>query len=397
MFSKYAQALAFIFYSCAPCLLFASENRNPEISQKISPSDNPSIADAKKSNATSSSTQDQTSPYYKEFNPHIDVTPTARGCPQSSGLYLSGSFIYWKSQLEKEDVIEKNTFKSDPITFKIKQKEVNFKYAPGFKLGAGYNFKRDFWDVFFNWTSLRSTKSHIFLDTKLNLVDQFKSIILYMPITVPGEDAFIGGSIDAHWKLDFNVLDFEIGRNCFIGRNLSIRPFVGAKASWIKWKFKNEYDDFFNGSEITPLGPIESRLKENNEGIGPRIGFNSRWILSSSNFSLFANLATSLLWTDMKAKKALQVAEFGENPLTTETLAHRHELKPTIEYLMGLDWSHCFSKRFNFYISAGYEMQLWWDQTATDLNFTPLFFNGEFHANQALMLHGLTASLRLDF
>ena len=91
---------------------------------------------------------------YKEYNPHVDVTPTARGCPNSSGPYVQGAFIYWKSQLEKEDIIEKVRTQSNDITFsqKVEQKELDFHYSPGFKLGLGYNFKRDFWDVFLNWT-----------------------------------------------------------------------------------------------------------------------------------------------------------------------------------------------------------------------------------------------------
>lgn len=339
--------------------------------------------------------------YYKDFDPHVDVTPTARGCPNKSGPYVVGAFLYWKTQLEKEDVVEKTTAEegSNSLTLNIKPQEVHFKYAPGFKLGVGYNFKRDFWDIFANWTQLNSDKNHRFSNSTFTFgAASIEDSILYIPIPANGGVAFLGGSVDSKYKSHLSILDIELGRNLFIGRNVSMRPFVGVKADWIHWKFTNAYRNFFRSDTPELLGPSDFILKEHNQGVGPRMGLNSRWILSSWNFSLFANVAGSLMWTDMKGKKTVSQTslETGET-VNILTKAHRHEIKPVVEYIMGFDWGWCIRKSFYMNLSAGYEMQLWWDQTAADLNATVLNFNGEVHPVQALMLHGLTTALRFDF
>jgi hypothetical protein len=328
----------------------------------------------------------------KNSKSSFDSTPSARGCPGTSGPYAFGSFIYWKSQLEKEDVVDKVVGQGPDHFIKIKQKEVDFKYSPGFKLGVGYNFKRDGWDALFRWTSLHSTKSHKSLSSNSSVAG-LNNTLLFFPLPAVAGFTISGGEVDAHWHLHFNTLDFELGRDFFVSRYVTLRPFLGVKADWVEWKFKNEYKNFSNGVAI--VAPFNTRLKQDNHGVGPRMGINSRWILSSYNFAIFGNLAGSLLYTDLKGKKILDVG--ASEPPGFETIGHRHELKPVIECLVGLDWSHCIRQRCNLYLSAGYEAQLWCDQTAADLYANFSFLNGEIHALQSLMFQGLTASMRLDF
>ena len=330
---------------------------------------------------------------YEKAKPHDTITPSARGCGGVSGPYAFGSFIYWKNQLEKEDVANKVISTGPDNFFKVKQKEVDFKYSPGFKLGMGYNFKRDGWDALLRWTSLHSTKNRKSVSSSPIITAQ-NSELVYFPLPAILNNIVAGGQVHADWNLHFNTLDFELGRDFFISRNITLRPFLGLKADWIEWKFTNKYANFFNQS-FTPIASFNTRLKEDNQGVGPRMGINSRWILSSCNFAIFGNLAGSLLYTDLKGKKTFETNP--PRPSEFKTLGHRHELKPVIECLIGLDWNHCIRQHCNLYLSAGYEAQLWCDQTAADLYDSPFFFNGELHAIQSLMFQGLTASMRLDF
>jgi hypothetical protein len=330
----------------------------------------------------------------KSLNPVVDVTPTARGCPDSSGPYAKGSFLYWKSQLEKEDIAEEIVFKGTDDFVAIKETEVNFKYSPGLKLGIGYNFKRDYWDVFLNWTLLNSNKSHKSLVSSTQVVNNPNSTIVFLPFGGIITGLLVGGSVHSHWSLHFTTLDCELGRNFFISRYISLRPFIGLKADWINWKFKNSYKNFiFTPNPSVVTAPFSAILKEDNQGVGPRMGINSRWIFSS--FAIVGNFAASLLYTDMIAKKKLDVSP--ASPPGFITMAHRHELKPVLECFLGVDWQHCFKQRSNLSLSVGYEAQLWWDQTAAEFHGGILNFNGELHAIQALMLQGLTASAGLEF
>lgn len=324
------------------------------------------------------------------------ITPTAQGCPGSSRPYAIGSFIYWKSQLEKEDIAEKVINRGLDDFILIEQKELDFKYSPGLKLGIGYNFKRDYWDVFLNWTLLNSNKSRKALFSSTHIIQAPNSTVIHFPFPATAGNALIGGTVHSDWDLHFTTLDFELGRNFFISRNVGLRPFIGLKANWIKWKFKSKYEDF--ASAFTPtvmLDPFKGILKEDNHGVGPRMGINSRWILSSLNFAIIGNCAVSLLYSDLKANKTLDVTPLI--PSGFETVAHRHELKPVLECFLGVDWNHCIRNSCNIFLSAGYEAQLWWDQSSGDFYTSFFNFNSELHAVQALMLQGLTASMGLNF
>ena len=98
------------------------------------------------------------SPYTKYYDPCVDVTPSARGCLPcyNSGPYIVGSFIYWRSSFDEMDFAATTTNPNGNITT-IVLKQEEFDYKPGFKLGLGYNFAYDGWDIFVNWTWLSQT------------------------------------------------------------------------------------------------------------------------------------------------------------------------------------------------------------------------------------------------
>ncbi len=43
----------------------------------------------------------------------------------------------------------------------------------------------------------------------------------------------------ASWRLNFNTLDLSLGRNYFVGRFLSLHPYLGIRAVWIDQNYKS--------------------------------------------------------------------------------------------------------------------------------------------------------------
>ncbi|MBI3237065.1 MAG: hypothetical protein HYZ48_05145 [Chlamydiales bacterium] len=324
----------------------------------------------------------------KQFNPHSDVTPSARGCSNETSIYLAGSFIYWKSGYS--DMIISSRLQNSLLPQNQKQKKIslNNQYDPGFKVGLGCNFQRDVWDLFLNWTRLESNVTNRAHTHTPKLVTLLGSLV------ASGQnDTFVGTHLKANWDFHFNSVDLELGRNFYIGKYLSLRPYAGAKGAWIKQDLKVSYKGAVEGVQGTPfLEPITGHYKDHMWGVGPRIGLNSRWVLGKCNIAFLADLAGSLIWEDFQPYSRVHFVNplTGNGPFIERITGHQTQLNPIAEVFVGFDWGHCFDERVYFNLSAGYEMQYLWDQLKTT-NFL------SFQQNDALGMRGLTATLRMDF
>ncbi len=319
----------------------------------------------------------------KQFDPHSDVTPSSRGC-NNTGFYMAGSFIYWKSGYT-DMMISSRVQNPGVQTSKNKKISLDTQYDPGFKLGIGCNFHRDVWDIFFNWTWLQS-----------NLTDKQHThtpkLATFLGNIVPQESSInLTHQFKARWHFDFDALDLELGRNFYISKYISIRPFAGLKGSLIKHNLEMTY--------VTPIDPagtslqssMHSQYKDHIWGIGPRLGINSRWVLGQSNFAFLANAAGSIIWEDFHPSSSTNYLNAQGAPVRIGKMhGHQQELNPVAEVFLGFDWGRCLRKHFYVNLSAGYEMQYWWNQEKTSS-----FFDIE--PSKAFNLHGLTTTLRLDF
>lgn len=320
----------------------------------------------------------------KQFDPYSDVTPSARGCNNDTAFYMAGSIIYWKSGYTDMTISSRVQNPGAPSS---KHKKINLdtEYDPGFKLGIGCNFHRDVWDIFLNWTWLRSNltdKEH----THTHKLSTLLGNIVPSETTVNFTNKF-----KARWDFDFDVLDLELGRNFYISKYISIRPFAGLKGTLIENKLKMNYEHPINSNNVPLQTSMHSKYKENTWGIGPRLGINSRWVLGKSNFAFLANAAGSLIWEDFHPSSSTKYLDAqGVPPAIGKIHFHQQELNPIAEVFLGFDWGRCFGRHFYMNLSAGYEMQYWWDQikTSSFLDTRP---------TQALNLHGLTTTLRMDF
>ncbi|MBS0653232.1 MAG: hypothetical protein JSR39_06830 [Verrucomicrobia bacterium] len=320
----------------------------------------------------------------KQFDPHSDVTPSARGCNNDTAFYMAGSFIYWKSSFT-DTTISARWQNPGVQPNKFKKMSLDSQYDPGFKLGIGCNFHRDVWDIFLNWTWLQSNfteKDHTHapkLGTVLgNIVPQAQNVNL--------TDKF-----KARWHFEFDALDLEMGRNFYISKYISIRPFAGLKGAWIEHRLKMNYKNPIDPNNLPLQSSIHSKYKDHAWGIGPRLGINSRWVLGKSNFAFLANAAGSLIWEDFHPSSSTKFLDAqGIPPALGKIHGHQQELNPIAEVFLGFDWGKCFGKHFYMNLSAGYEMQYWWDQVKTS-SFLDIQPSG------ALNLHGLTTTLRFDF
>ncbi len=236
---------------------------------------------------------------------------------------------------------------------------------------------------------------------------------LFAPVSVA--DQFRQGcAAAAHWRLRLNLLDGELGREFFVSRHLTLRPFMGVRGAWIKQKLDANYEGTTSSyipyallySDTTaaqggglvlqqPTGSFCGTVCSGNtfnndfEGVGPRFGFNSEWMIGGG-VSLYADAAISLLWGkfNVKAESNLQLCgdgflniqpESGSSaPIENNTICvnecfkfeHKndfHSTKAVNDLGLGVQWQGTFAQdRVGLLIKLGWEQHIFFDQNQID-------------------------------
>ncbi len=303
----------------------------------------------------------------------MGVLPSARGCCDESGPYVMGSFLYWRGQFTAIPVTISEVVEPGGVREFGTEEFPHYRYKPGFKIGLGYNFSYDAWDLLLDWTWFRAhSQRSLFASEPI-----FSQSTLSSETTAP--------QVEHHGFTRYNSVDLELGRVFYVGKRVSLRPFVGGKTFWLKFSI---IDEFLNAIEGDSDDIVTDAVNFNNGhtwAIGPRFGVNSRWILGKSNFAFLLNTAGSLIWQKFH--------QFTGSIYTTNGLTQGGEgpvrlgnLNPVAEIFAGFDWGYCFTKTVYLNLSAGYEMQYLAGQIVN-----------VFGTEQAFNMMGLTASFRLDF
>jgi hypothetical protein len=251
--------------------------------------------------------------------------------------FISADFLYWRIHQggfacgcvpgeinnfvnEEGNVISK--FRGD-------SKDPHFKWNAGFRIGTGYEFVNQSWDIAAYWTHFHT---HIHDQHQPN---QFR------------------------WKLDYEVIDVLLGRK-FCLESFTIRPFIGVRAAQIEQKVKSTflvtYHTFFNTSSFSSFSssssenltnsPISDFLlaKENNKekfrGVGPLIGIEADWYLGCG-CRLYACASVSNLYGHFNISfNGFNTFLNGTN--TCDKNAHLHSCQISTDAVLGIRWQQCF-------------------------------------------------------
>ena len=209
------------------------------------------------------------------------------GAKNGTGLFFTAEALYWKMEQKGMTYAIKGTNNSlqnvqiDLDNGKSKKPELDWTW--GSRLGAGYNLHRNGWDLFSTWFQLHASdhsKASIGQSDPQASPGQFLSpfwIAKLFPVNFPS----LINTAKAHWKVDLDVLDLELGREFFIGKWLRLRPFIGARTAWINQDFNLRF--FREASPTTIIYPATNNsswhLDMDNDfwGIGARAGLNTKW------------------------------------------------------------------------------------------------------------------------
>src|SRR5579872_21274 len=165
----------------------------------------------------------------------VITPPQAPTVPRWANFFFTADFIYWRTTVDNYTFAASGT----PIvvngalgspTTRGKSPLPGFDFQPGFKVGAGFKFAHDGWDLYANYTWLNPAK---------------------VKASISNSGGYMVGPGDPYWgtptlskventfKQSFNILDLELGRQFFLSSFLTLRPYFGLKAAWIDQHQRN--------------------------------------------------------------------------------------------------------------------------------------------------------------
>jgi len=319
-----------------------------------------------------------------------EITPIAGPrVAHGADVFITANFIWWKAAQDGLDysVTGFADGTTTPSTGTGNVSGPSFSWDPGFKVGLGLNMSHDGWDLFAQYTWLQSNQNSTSSGQgRMN----FCSVSYF-------NDKVNNATRSASWDFHFNVIDLELGRNFYLSQFLVHRAFTGLKFTWQDQDFKVIEKGDFQFNNAPAEGPFVIRQDLGTWGIGIRSGLQNAFHFSSE-WSIYANLAFSGMWTSIDSKRKDDLSGITPDPegfdgdtfTTVNTKKSCYRIRYVGELELGLRWETWFyDDNYHFAIDAGYEQQVWINNG--------VFIRFGSNEQGDLSLNGLNLKFRFDF
>ena len=302
-------------------------------------------------------------------------------------FFLNTEFLWW---VAKEDGLYyaqsgfTNTTVLSPGStknFDGHLQRVNPHWSPGFRIGFGGNMEYDEWDILLNWTWFKTHAK----DSSRASHDTVQLVLWSHPDAVGSQGATHAQGI---WNMHLNLIDLELGRDFWVGKHFSLRPFFGPRGAWIDQDFKIHYQ-----LTTTPATQTKLKMESDFEGGGIRAGFNARFTLLGG-WSFYGQASASMLYgyynCDFRGK-------WNSHPIAG-TRDGFHNAASTAQLELGVRWDTYFHRdRYHVGLYAAWEQNIWFGLNKMNRYFNKLSEGNFQQMNGDLTLQGGTFGIRFDF
>ncbi len=354
------------------------------------------------------------------------LEPTSFCPPQGEPLRpstqwtIDGSFLIWQSKEWGLEFAEKSYQATSLGTSQVFSDEKgfvpDFAWRAGMKLEIGALLPYDGWDLTARWiyyhgqfTNLKRTFDSVISPNGVGIIPLW----FYPFYSYSSNQEVRYGSASSNWKLYFNSIDLELGRHMILLTPVSLRLELGMKGAWFRQQL---HVDYASGNQVTVVVPGQSgtstlqlqtsglAFKSDAWALGPRFGFSTRWPLVYG-FGLMSEWAFSLLYEffDTYRQQIDESINVGSSlpEIRQMTLSDSFaRAAPVVEAMLGFDWGSCFrlkSSPIALHLIVAYEVQYFWAQNGFARNYQTLTPANRIDARGDLQMHGLTASIGVDF
>lgn len=304
--------------------------------------------------------------------------------PNSHDLWLDGEMLFWKSNVGSLDYGVQSESSTTISHGNVKHPHFNWDW--GFRLGLGYKLPHDQWDLFVNYTYVLGRAHGHEGDSDDVIFPSWAS-----GFSFSGQGSFFANQAKARWHMTLNMGDIELGRNCFVGKWLTIRPFMGVRGLVIDQDYHVQY----KGGTVAPGDEDHIHLDTDFWGVGIRFGFNSLWGLGMG-FGIYGNGSAALLSGHFDVDEHEKLEKADRRLLSVDRDVNN--VVVTADLALGLQWDYMFSRdHYHFGIKFGWEFNMFFDQNQL-FNFLSTTNPGAIQfQDDDLSFQGLTLGLRFDF
>ncbi|NGX38917.1 MAG: hypothetical protein KR126chlam1_00233 [Chlamydiae bacterium] len=344
------------------------------------------------------------------------------------GFYFDVEFLYWYAKEQHLPLAVESTIEpvlredGTPKDFLLPKKEIfmDSRWDPGFRLGVGFNSECDGWDYYLSWTYMHNkrTRSRSVAPFEDENTPSGTNVLLspwdtLYPVFVDGDDPQISGydHIKGKWRLNYNVVDLELGRKYWLSQCFNFRPFVGLRGAWSRLRFRVK--NSFEPTDESIHNALSTSVAYKNRiwGVGFLGGIQPTWYYSSC-FALYGNANIALLWgrDDVSRKESIGILPGPGmieviNP-SYSTSACVDGMQGVLDLAIGLRYEDTYCcDRYRFTFDLGWEHHQWFNYAhkfkvlAIPVD-TIEIGNGFVHLddfNTDLGLGGLVLRVRFDF
>ncbi len=286
---------------------------------------------------------------------------------------LTGSFLYWQSKLEGLDL--GNYSYTTPPQADGHVLEGNFDFNPGFKVAFALHSTFDNWSLYGEFTWVRANnKTHYTLPSNVN------------PIAIWNSSSPLAfHHVHSRWIHQNNIVDIDLGRAYYVGKNLTFFPFIGTRGYWIDQKFGVKYF-------VSSTSSAASFSSQDSWAAGARLGVQTFWLLGKG-LRVEGNAAGSLVYQKFHTK-------FRDWDIATQILDRlkrsSSQITPNLEGALGMGWGSYFSrKEWHLDLLALCEFHCFWKQNSMRSLLDQFITRAAGPID--LTYQGLTLTIRLDF
>lgn len=328
-------------------------------------------------------------------------------CKDAVDLFLRADFLWMSARedgLEYAYEVSSQDVAAEEVD--VDAANVDREWKAGFRVGIGYYMSHDGWDLTLDWTRLHgkhdsSVTSEGDAETIVTPGVDFVQRRMGRFDSITTTDASTFTDAHAKWRADFDLVDLEMGRNFFVSKYLSLRPFVGLRLAILNQNMDYNYDD----PTVTDLAWDSYRVHHKNDysGLGLRFGLNGDWMFGKG-WSLFGNAALSGLYGKFKVDthewEALTVEDSDD--VVAEIGKFKDDYysgKAALDLALGLRWTHLFSQdRYGLTIQLAWEDHVFFNQNQIPVWLSDSEFGGRtIEGHGDLSLQGLSLGIKFDF
>ncbi len=288
-----------------------------------------------------------------------------------NGPFIAAEFLYWRADEDDLAYAVDTHVNSDMTVYKGKDLDLHGEWKPGARVALGYLFDNfDQWDLTLGWTFFHDKAHH-----------SRKSSNFQTHPFIPNWSSILGpraSSAAARWRLNFNTVDLEVGRNYFISKNISLRPHIGARGVSIHQHYKANYNGVWTIESFSQSGVAISGFLQNPTSFRGKLEYNGGGVVTGAdllwhfnkNWGFFGRVAGSLVYGRFEVRETFDGWRPAANssgsfltPVDITIKRNFNRVRANLETAAGFQWeTGLYKDKYHLAFRACYELSEWFQQ-----------------------------------